>query len=215
MAEIMTGIVGPMFCEKTLELIRQAGKLTIAGRQVQIFKPIIDDRGEGSDVVRSRFGGEWEATAVRHPYGITDYLEEDVDVVIVDEVQFFGQQDEEGGWVIVQVFDYLTNEKGVEVIFAGLPRDFRGEPFGPMGDLLVRSQEIRILTAVCDHEDGQNGICGLPATETQRFVRGEPADWNDPVVLVGDVEEGYAARCIKHHVVENKPVVVFDSKNDK
>jgi thymidine kinase len=215
MAERITGIVGPMFCEKTLELVRQAGRLTIAGRKVQIFKPIIDDRGEGPDVVRSRFGGEWEAMAVRHPYGIIDHLEEGVDVVIVDETQFFRQKDEEGNWAIVQVLDRLTNEKGIEVIFAGLPRDFRREPFGPMDELLARSQEIHTLTAVCDHVDDGEGICGLPATETQRFVNGKPADWNDPVVLVGDVEEGYAARCLEHHVVKNKPVVVFESnKND-
>jgi thymidine kinase len=43
-------------------------------------------------------------------------------------------------------------------------------------------------------------ICGEPATRTQRLINGEPAHFNDPVVVVGAAEM-YEARCREHHVV--------------
>jgi thymidine kinase len=72
-----------------------------------------------------------------------------------------------------------------------------------MGELLPHADDIARLEAICDYkEDGK--VCGDPATKTQRFVNGEVADYNDPIVLVGE-KDFYAARCPKHHVVRNKP----------
>lgn len=210
MTERLIAVEGPMFSSKTLELIRIAETLTIGGKKVQVFKPLIDERGEGSNVIKSRFGGEWPATSIKHPYELLQKLEDGVDVVIVDEAQFLKQKDENDKFAIIKVFDYLL-DKDVKVVFAGLPRDFRRQPFGPMPELLARSQESTTLNAVCDHVRENGKKCSQPATETQRFVDGGPANWNDPIVLVGDREEGYAARCIKHHQVEDMPKVVFDA----
>jgi thymidine kinase len=209
MVEKMTAVAGSMLSGKTLELGQIAERYRIAGRKVRLFKPKISDRGEGPDRIRSRFAGEWEATPITDPLELLGVVNEGLEVVMVDEVQFLSQKDGDGQFTIVKVFEFLRRND-VEVVFAGLPRDFRGEPFGPMAELLARSQEVNVLYAVCDHViDGE--ICGLPATETQRFVNEEPASWEDEVVQVGDKKEGYAARCLDHHVVQNKPVVVFDS----
>ena len=210
MVEKIVGIEGPMFSGKTLELLQIAERETIAGRKIQIFKPKIDNRGEGLNVVKSRFGKDWEAVAVDNPRTILDYIQEDTNTVLVDEANFFSRRGEDGEFDIVKVFRDLVN-RDIRVVFAGLPRDFRGEPFGPMGDLLARAQEHIPVRAVCDYNES-GYTCGKEATETQRFVDGEPANWNDPIVLVGDKQEGYAARCIAHHVVRNKPTIVFDSQ---
>ena len=76
---------------------------------------------------------------------------------------------------------------------AGLDLDFRGEPFGIMGELLAKSEFVTKLTAVCT-------CCGAPATRSQRLINGHPAAYDEKVVLVG-AKECYEARCRHHHVV--------------
>src|SRR4030042_3146133 len=213
MPERSIAIEGPMFSGKTLELIQIAQRETIAGRKVLMFKPVIGDRGEGLDKVESRCGGQYDAIALHHPYDILERID-GIDTVIVDEVQFWKQKDNDDGYAVVKLFQHLV-EKGVRIYYAGLARDLRGEPFGPMGELLARAQERVTLTAVCDHLDSEGKVCGRPATETQRFVDGKPARWDDPVILVGDREEGYAARCVEDHVVRDKPEIVFDRRQNE
>jgi thymidine kinase len=214
MTEKLTVISGPMFSRKTLELIREAEDVTYAGERIQIYKPLIDDRGEGNDVVRSRFAkAEWPAKAVSHSTQILRDVEKrgDIDVVGIDEVQFISDKTEEGNFGLVNVIDELL-DRDFRVVASGLPRDFRRVPFGPMPDLLARAQEIRQTVATCTHEVVGNVRCKARATETQRYVNGLPSRWDDPVVLVGGAEEGYAARCIKHHQVRNKPQSIFNSE---
>ena len=205
MVEKLTSIEGPMFSGKTLEMIRFADAFTVGGHQVQIFKPAMDDRGEGSNQIKSRLFGRWDATPIDQPEELLNKLRKGVDVVMIDEIQFLNQTNPDGVYKIVEVVERLL-DTDIKVVISGLPRDFRRQPFGPMAELLARAQDKVVLKAVCDEiiEDGTK--CQELATETQRYVDGEPADWNDPVVLVGDKMEGYAARCIKHHVVRNKPI---------
>ena len=77
-----------------------------------------------------------------------------------------------------------------------MDQDFRGEPFGVMPELLARAEEVTKLTAICQ-------VCGAPATRTQRIIDGRPADYNDPIVLVG-AKEQYEARCRHCHDVPGK-----------
>ena len=77
--------------------------------------------------------------------------------------------------------------RGARVLAAGLDRDFRGEPFGPMPLLLAHADDADKLHAICQ-------ICAGPATMTQRLVDGRPARRDDPVILVG-ASERYEARC--------------------
>ena len=96
--------------------------------------------------------------------------------------------------------DDRYSEIGVRVMVAGLDKDFRGEAFGVMPELLTRGEFVTKLTAVC-------AKCGSPATRTQRLVDGKPASFDDPVVLVGAVDH-YEPRCRHCHEVVNKPIKI-------
>ena len=81
----------------------------------------------------------------------------------------------------------------MRVLVAGLDTDFRGEPFGPMPELMCKAEHVSKLHAICM-------VCGDEASRTQRLVDGRPARYDDPVVIVG-ASELYEARCRQHHDV--------------
>lgn len=185
-----------MFAGKTETLLREISRAEISKKKVQVFKPIIDDRWGEKDKVRSHSGGEHDACAVKNALDILECLDSDTQVVAIEEIQFFDPE-------IINVVRALL-EADIRVIFAGLSQDFRGEPFGSMPTLLALCDEIEKPTAICTEEvDGK--ICGANASKTQRLINGQPANFNDPIVLIGDEDEGYQARCPKHHKVPGKP----------
>jgi thymidine kinase len=177
-------ICGSMFSGKTEELIRRLRRATIAKQQVQVFKPVIDDRYH-VERVTSHNGLDFEARPVALAQEILTAVSPTTTVVAIDEVQFFDT-------AVVQVCDALA-EQGKRVICAGLDMDFRGVPFGPMPDLLARAEEVQKLHAICV-------ICGEEASRTQRLIEGHPAAYDDPVVMVGAAEV-YEARCRQCHQV--------------
>lgn len=177
-------ITGSMFCGKTEELIRRLRRAKIARQNVQVFKPSIDNRYE-VEKVKSHSGSEFDARPVEHVNMILDCLAEETTVVGLDEAQFFSTE-------IVTIANELA-ERGLRVIVAGLDTDFRGEPFGPMPELMAKAERVDKLHAICMQ-------CGESASRTQRLVNGSPAHYNDPVVIVG-ASEMYEARCRQHHEV--------------
>jgi thymidine kinase len=177
-------ITGSMFCGKTDELIRRLRRATIARQKVQVFKPAIDTR-YAVEKVTSHAGTEFTATPIQSAGQIRELLDEDVTVVAIDEAQFFDAE-------IIPLVQELA-DRGIRVIIAGLDTDFRGEPFGPMPVLMAQAERVDKLQAICM-------VCGEPATRTQRLVNGQPAHYNDPVVIVGAAEL-YEARCRRHHIV--------------
>lgn len=183
----LTAIAGCMSSGKTEYLISFIStRATYAGQKVQVFSPATDTRsGEGAIVGKA--GSSFPSQTVERPEDILKLVEPDTDLVAIDEVQFF----DDG---LVAVCRKLMRDR--EVVVAGLNSDFRGEPFGPMGAIMAIATEVHVLAAVC-------AVCGEDAYRTQRLVDGEPAYYDDPVVLVGGVEEGYESRCLLHH--EMKP----------
>lgn len=177
-------ICGSMFSGKTEELIRLLRRAVIAKQQVQVFKPAIDDRFH-VEKVTSHVGSAFEAQPINVSTDIFQQLDPATTVVAIDEVQFFDPE-------IVAICEKLA-ETGKRVICAGLDMDFRGEPFGPMPALLARAEQVTKLHAICV-------CCGEEASRTQRLVGGEPAAYDDPVVMVG-ASEAYEARCRQCHVV--------------
>lgn len=177
-------ICGSMFCGKTEELIRRLRRARIAKQQVQVFKPALDHRYNQKKVT-SHSGIDLDATPVSASSQILDALDKATTVVGVDEVQFFDDE-------IVAVVERLA-EKTVRVILAGLDMNFRGEPFGCMPQLMARAERVDKLQAICM-------VCGRAASRTQRLVDGEPAHYNEPLVVVA-AQELYEARCREHHVV--------------
>ena len=187
-------IVGPMFSGKSEELIRRLTRSLIARQRVAVFKPAIDKRYHATEVA-SHAGRTLEAVAVPDALAIRAHLSgqgellsaapEGVDVVGIDEAQFFGPE-------LVPLVLELA-DAGVRVVLGGLDLDFRAEPFGSMPELLARAESVDKLSAICT-------VCGAPATRTQRLIGGQPARFDDPVVLVG-AQESYEARCRVHHEV--------------
>jgi len=181
-------VCGSMFSGKTEELIRRLRRAQIAKQKIQVFKPVIDDR-YGMQRITSHNGLYVEARPVEDASTILDLVEPDTTVVAVDEVQFFD-------WEISRVCEELAG-RGIRVIVAGLDMDFRAEPFGPMPVLMAEAEEVTKLQAICV-------VCGHPASRTQRLIDGQPASYDDPVIMVG-ASEVYEARCRRCHEVPGKP----------
>lgn len=177
-------ITGSMFCGKTDELIRRLRRASIARQKVKVFKPVIDDR-YAIEKVTSHAGGEYAAIPIQAARSILEYIDDDTTVVGIDEAQFFDPE-------VVLIAQKLA-DSGIRVLVAGLDTDFRGEPFGPMPVLMAQAEKVDKLQAICM-------VCGEPASRTQRLINGEPAHFDEPVVVVGAAEL-YEARCREHHKV--------------
>ena len=171
-------ICGSMFSGKTEELIRRVRRAEIARQKVQVFKPSLDDR-YGVQRVTSHNGVNLGAVAVENAHEILDLVQPDAEVIAIDEAQFFDPE-------VASVCNTLA-ERGLRVIVAGLDMDFRGEPFGPVPMLMAEAEKVSKLRAICV-------ICGREASRTQRLIDGQPAAYDDPVILVG-AKEVYQARC--------------------
>jgi thymidine kinase len=170
-------VCGPMFCGKSEELIRRLRRSTIARYAVVCVKPSIDDR-HGVDDVISHAGSRIGARAIADPRELLE-LRGEADVIGIDEAQFFDDR-------IVEVCEDLA-ASGLSVICAGLDRDYRGLPFGPMPELLCIADRVTKLQAVCVQ-------CGGDATLSQRLLEGAPAPFDDATIVVGGAER-YEARC--------------------
>jgi thymidine kinase len=180
-------ITGPMYCGKSEELIRRLRRVKIAKQKIKVFKPVLDNRYSKKDVV-SHSGNSIEAVPVDHPEEILERIDDTVDVVGIDEAQFFHAD-------LIEVCEELA-DRGIRVILAGLDRDFRNQPFGPMPELMARAEYVDKLHAICIQ-------CGEPASRTQRLIDGEPAAADDPVILVGAAEV-YEARCRSCHAIKGE-----------
>lgn len=159
-------ICGSMFSGKTEELIRRLKRAQFAKQKVEIFKPAIDTRYDDEMVV-SHDANQIRSTPVTAAVNIP-ILATDVDVVGIDEAQFFDDE-------IVRVCNDLAN-RGVRVIVAGLDMDFKGNPFGPMPALMATAEYVTKVHAVCTKT-------GNLAHYSHRIVQ------NDDLVLLGEVQE--------------------------
>jgi len=160
-------ICGSMFSGKTEELIRRLRRAQFAKQRVEIFKPAIDIRYDEDEVV-SHNDNRIRSTPVPVASNIR-LLANDVDVVGIDEAQFFDDE-------IVAVCNDLAN-RGIRVIVAGLDMDFKGNPFGPMPALMPTAEYVTKVHAVCSHtgnlahysfRKSKNGKLVMPG-ETQEY----------------------------------------------
>lgn len=166
-------VCGSMFSGKTEELIRRMKRAKFAKQKVEIFKPAIDTRYSEADVV-SHDNTTITSTPVESSGSIL-LLTSDIDVVGIDEAQFF----DDG---LIDVCNELAN-RGVRVICAGLDMDFKGVPFGPMPGLMAAADDVTKVHAICVH-------CGSLAYVSHRIVEG------DKRVLLGETGE-YEPLCRK------------------
>lgn len=159
-------ICGSMFSGKTEELIRRLKRAQIARQKVEIFKPTVDVR-YNEEMVVSHDANEIRSTPVPAAANIP-ILADGCDVVGIDEAQFFDDE-------IVRVCNDLAN-KGVRVIVAGLDMDFKGNPFGPMPNLMATAEYVTKVHAVCTRT-------GNLAQYSYRKSK------SDSLVLLGEVDE--------------------------
>ncbi|MDP2857807.1 MAG: thymidine kinase [Bacillota bacterium] len=180
--EVVSGV---MFSGKSEELLRRVRRAMIARKRVQVFKSQLDDRYGGVFRISSHDGSELEAQPVSTSVQVAELVRPDCQVVAIDEAQFL----DEG---VVRVVNDLA-DRGVRVIVAGTDMDFRGEPFGPMPQLMAVAERVDKLHAICV-------VCGDLATRNQRLIDGEPAPAEGPTIQVGGAES-YEARCRRCHQV--------------
>ncbi len=173
-------ICGSMFSGKTEELIRRLKRARIAKLEVEIFKPILDKRYDEVNIV-SHDANAITSTPVPGSNNIL-LLGSQVDVVGVDEAQFFDEE-------LPYVCEQLANN-GTRVIVAGLDMDFMGKPFGPMPQLLAIADYITKVHAVCMN-------CGDLATHSYRTSK------EDSLILVGE-KESYIPLCRTCYVTAMK-----------
>ena len=182
-------ICGPMFSGKSEELMRRLRRAQIAKQHVAIFKHALDDR-HTTQKVASHDGNTMNAYPIDStPDMMLHIKNKSIDVVGIDEVQFFPMQ------IITIICDLI--ESGKRVVIAGLDLDFRGIPFGPMPTLLAIADTITKLQAICT-------ICGNDAHFTQRLVNNKPAQHDDPIILIG-AQEAYDARCRNCYIIDKRP----------
>jgi thymidine kinase len=173
-------ICGSMFSGKTEELIRRLNRAIIAKQKVEIFKPAIDVRYDEENVV-SHDKSSIKSTPVQTASQIL-LLVSDVDVVGIDEAQFFDKE-------LAHVCNLLANE-GIRVIVAGLDMDYLGKPFGPIPSLMATAEYVTKVHAICMQ-------CGNLAQYSHRIIE------DDNLVLLGETDN-YVPLCRKCYVEKMK-----------
>ena len=169
-------ICGSMFSGKTEELIRRLIRAQIAKQNVAIFKPKLDDRYD-EEYITSHNNRKIKSIPVENVKDILKY-EEDADVFGIDEAQFFSNS-------IIKVCNQLA-KGGKRIIIAGLDKDYLGNPFGPMPELLISAEYVTKVLAICVK-------CGDPANFSQRIS----TEKNQVVVGESDKYEARCRNCFK------------------
>lgn len=165
-------ICGSMFSGKTEEMIRRLRRAVIAKQKVEVFKPKMDNRYDESNVV-SHDENIIHSTPVDSSSQILLMVSNDVEVIGIDEAQFFDDQ-------LAGVCDQLAN-MGIRVIVAGLDMDFLGKPFGPIPALCAIAEYVDKVHAICVR-------CGNLAQYSHRIIPG------DKLVMLGE-KESYEPLC--------------------
>jgi thymidine kinase len=140
---------------------------------VEIFKPTIDVRYDVTKIV-SHDTTAIQSTPVDNSQKIL-LMASDVDVIGVDEAQFFDDQ-------LPAVCDELAF-KGTRVIVAGLDMDYLGNPFGPMPAIMAKADYVTKVHAICMR-------CGNIANYSYRKIP------NEDQVMLGATDV-YEPRCRK------------------
>lgn len=177
-------ICGSMFSGKTEELIRRLRRAQFANQKIHIYKPCIDVR-YSEDKVVSHDLHSIESTPIQDPSRMLECLDNGVQVVGIDEAQFFDES-------LVEVATKLA-DNGIRVVAVGLDMDYLGKPFGPMPALMAIAEDVQKVHAICVK-------CGSPAQHSHRLSK------NDNLVVLGekDVYEPLCRHCFNEAVGKNK-----------
>ena len=184
----LTVYAGPMYAGKTTALIAELETNLEDDKKVLVIKPIVDDRYSVEDVVSH------DGTSLKKETGhavkcldLNDIIDleslKDIDVLLIDEAQFFKNLSYEHVPLCLQ--------HGIDVIAVGLDLDSEGKGFGSMPFLLERANVVYKLSSICS-------VCGEEATRTFRKLTASSSNQ----VLIGG-NETYEPRCL-HHWLEGQ-----------
>lgn len=154
---------GPMKCGKSQRIFNELKRQLIAGKDVKVFKPLIDDRS-GINVISTRAGNSIKANCIKDISELQNYK---ADIFFIDEFQFLN-----GNVDIIQ--EMASN--GKKFFIAGLNLTSERKPFGKMGDLMCIADTVEIMTSVCEVCKCDNAVFS--------YYKGEKND----DILIGDNE---------------------------
>jgi len=165
-------VVGGMFSGKTSEMIRRLKRFQVIGKKILVVNSAKDTRNPLS-VLQTHDKTTFNCVK-------TDSLEAiqfgDVDVVAIDEAQFFTG---------LRPFVERALGEDLHILVAGLDGDFRQKTFGEILTLVPLADDVTKLKALCM-------VCmdGTPGPFSKRLTSDEHQE------LVGDT--CYMATCRKH-----------------
>lgn len=136
---------GPMKCGKSEQIMNEFNRQQIAGKSAIMFKPKVDTRA-GKDLVASRDGKSVNAINIENIDELNNY---DADVFFIDEFQFLKGN--------VDTIQDLAS-KGKKFYIAGLNLTSEKKPFGKMGDLMCISDNVKMMTSICEMCKNDNAI---------------------------------------------------------
>lgn len=154
---------GPMKCGKSQKIFNELKRQLIAGKNIQVFKPTLDNRC-GEDVISTRAGNKIKAINI---HDIAELEKYDADSYFIDEFQFLDGN--------VSTIDKLAS-KGKKFYIAGLNLTSEKKVFGKMGDLMCIADNIEIMTSICE-------VCKCEEAVFSYYKGKKNSD-----ILVGDAE---------------------------
>lgn len=179
----LTVITGSMFGGKSLDLIEEIKSWEFSGFDYLAFspiKPFITSRGSNYEVPAIEVEASHSAL-ISYIVGSEIQNGMNIERIAIDEVSFY-----DAG--IVSVIEILLSE-GIDVVVAGLDQDFRGKPFGSIGDLMALATEVTKRYSICMK-------CRVkPGTKTQRLLNGEPAPFEGDLIVVEHTIKSYTYEC--------------------
>lgn len=197
--------LGPMFSEKTTEIVRAIKRARLGGCSCVLVKYDADNRYGSGPVVRTHDGTAVAEAPATDDLGRLRVVEahrlEDVELgpdelyVGVDEGQFYPD--------LPEIVDLWTRE-GRRVYVAALDGDFRRKPFGrvleaiPLATNIVKLSAVCMLCAVGSSADAAGRPSGpADASFTVRIVAGETQE------LIG-AKDKYRAACLACYLKANR-----------
>ncbi len=128
---------GPMKCGKTQKMLNELDRQMIAGKDIKVFKPTIDNRF-GNNIVQTRSGNKVDAINIDSIDELQNY---NADIYFIDEFQFLSGN--------VDTIEKMATE-GKKFYISGLNLTAEKKTFGKMGDLMCLADNVQMMTSICE-----------------------------------------------------------------
>lgn len=143
---------GGMFAGKTEKLNDINKRAKFANLKTLAFKPAIDNRYSETKIVSNDNNTlDCETIIVKSSDEILDKVPDSVDIVFIDEIQFFDQG-------IVGISRAIAR-RGKRVVAAGLDQKFNGEPFPVTAAYVCEAElpfKVRAICVNCGNESSRS-----------------------------------------------------------